>query len=298
MDEPLEFLPHTVILENPRAPRPIAVEGIMRVGDLVLITAPWDSFKSTLGLELAWSLATGSPWLTEFDIIQTMRVGILQVEIDPGSYDERLSWFPPAEELLACSKIGFTLDHPERITEAVEDYVLDAVVLDPLGQLWPSHALNGEPFQENLKNHVSPIMRELKKLKCSVIMVHHDPKQQQGMTNRASGSAALLNDPDVRLFIDKMKDGSINVAVRNRLQRAAQPFRAVFNEDTRRLVWSPLLRGVRATPGGPPVTPSPRARPKEYETITKRVQSKLPGYATAQGRPIRAPKRNAHGGTD
>lgn len=257
MDE-LEFLPHPFILDNPRIPRPVAVEGILRVGDLVLITAPWDTFKSTLGLELAWSLATGRPWLSRYPIVQQMRVGVLQVEIDPGSYDERLSWFPRAEELLAASCIGFTFDHMERLTERISDADLDAVVLDPLGQLWPSFALNGEPFQENLKTHVSPIMRELKKLRKTIIMVHHDPKEGQGVRNRASGSAALLNDPDVRVFVDKNKDDSIQVTIRNRLQRPAKPFRAIFNEGTRRLVYSMLQRGVTSEQQG--VTKVPPTR--------------------------------------
>lgn len=254
----------------------------MRVGDLVLVTAPWDTFKSTLGLELAWSLATGQPWLTHYPVLRTMRVGILQVEIDPGSYDERLKWFPAADELLAASCIGFTFDHMEKLVERIEDAALDAVVLDPLGQLWPSYALNGEPFQENLKTHVSPIMRELKKLRRSVIVVHHDPKPSGDNKNRASGSAALLNDPDVRLFVDRNKDGSVQVTVRNRLQRAAKPFRAVFNEETRRMVWAPL--GAR-------VTSLPPQRLKEHEELSGRVAQRVPRPPARQATPPPRPPR-------
>lgn len=234
--DPLEFFPHAYILDNPRMPRPVAIEGIMRVGDLCLLTGGWDTFKSTLSLELAWSLSTGRPLLNRYPIVQRIRTGILQVEIDPGSYDERAQRFPRAEDLLLASCMGFNFDRIEELKQVVDDNGLEGLVLDPLGQLWPTFARNGEPFSENLKNHVSPVMGELKKLGITVILVHHDPKPGQGgYQGRAAGSSALLNDPDVRMFLDRSADDIVQVTVRNRLQRPAKPFKAIFNEDSGRL---------------------------------------------------------------
>ena len=140
-----------------------------------------------------------------------------------------------------------------QLEEAIEDASLDGVIIDPLGQVWPSTALNGEPFSENTKNHVSPIMRELKKLHKTVVLVHHDPKATggDGPVNRASGSSALLNDPDVRIFVDRLPGDNIKVTVRNRLQRPTPPFVAGFNADTMRIYAAghqPDLRTRRVSP--------------------------------------------------
>lgn len=237
MTEPIEFLDHVYIRDNPRAPRPIAIEGIIRVGDLAVITGEYDAYKSTLGLELAWSLATGRPWLKcpAFRVVRKIRTGVLQTEIDPGAYDERCARFPPARDLLLCTSPDFTLDRILELQVALDDAALEGIVIDPLGQVWPSHARNGEPFSENAKSHVSPLMRELKSLRRTVVLIHHDPKPSAGFKGRASGSAAILNDPDVRIFVDRKGDGHIKVTVRNRLQRPAPPFEAIFDPETLRL---------------------------------------------------------------
>lgn len=228
--EPLEFLPHEYVVANPRAPRPLAIEGVLRVGDLVIITGSYDTFKSTLALELMWSLATGKPWLRHWDfrVRRRLRVGLLQTEIDPGSYDERCARFSPAADLLLCSCLDFTFDRMDELETALDDSGLDGIAIDPLGMVWPTFAASGEPFSENAKTHVSPIMRKLKQLRRTTILVHHDPKQQMGLTNRASGSSALLNDPDVRIFVDRAAGDNIRVTVRNRLQHPTPPFIAHF----------------------------------------------------------------------
>lgn len=268
MDRPLEFRFHREAFDNPRIPRPVAVDGVMRVGDLVLLTGSYDTYKSSLALELAWSLSTGNPWLGYYPIVQPSRVGLIQAEIEEGAYDERLRQFPIAAELFYESHIGFTFDRLDEVRELIPDLSLDVVMFDPIGIMWPSHAANGEPFSENVKNHVSPLMRELKKLRTGIVLIHHDPKPSGENRGRASGSAALLNDPDVRIFIDKNKDDSIQVTVRNRLQRAARPFRAVFNEESRRLNWAPATRPVRTTN-------QPRAHLTEYEGVSGRAANRL-----------------------
>lgn len=227
----------------------------MRVGDLVLLSGSWDTFKSTLAMELAWSLATGRPWLgrAEFRVHRRLRLGILQTEIDPGAYDERCQRFPPAADLYVASVMDFTFDRLDELETAIDDAALDGLILDPLGQCWPSHSEAGEPFNENNKTHVSPVMRRLKALRKTIILVHHDPKPSgDGPVNRASGSAALLNDPDVRMFVDRSAGtGDIKVTVRNRLQQPTPPFRGHFDEESLRILGSAL------------VTEPPKQRPRK-----------------------------------
>jgi RecA-family ATPase len=235
MSEPLDFLPHDYILAHPRSPRPIALEGVLRVGDLVIITGTYDAFKSVLSMELAWSLATGRAWLGH-NVIRRVRMGLLQVEIDPGSHDERCRAFPPAADLSICSCIGFTFDRLLELKTVTDDMELEGLVIDPLGQVWPGVARNGETFSENHKNHVSPLMTELKEFRKTIILVHHDPKATANFQGRASGSAAILNDPDVRIFVDRTAGtNDIHISFKNRLQKPAKSLTARFNEDTMRL---------------------------------------------------------------
>ena len=245
---PLDFRPTTYIHADPRKPRPIAITGILRVGDLAIISGSWDTFKSTFALELVSSLATGEPFLGWFRVWRKIRMGIVQAEIDPGSYDGRVVQFPASDDLFVASDLRFSFDRLGEVEEAVRELDLGGVAFDPLGQMWPSRAENGEPFSENVKTHISPLLRRLKLLGVTVILVHHDPKPAPGVSRRASGSSALLNDPDTRIFLDRgsTKDDShrVSVELRTRLQSPATGFDAVYQEGRLKAVVSgkPVVR--------------------------------------------------------
>ena len=219
----LEFLPLDYLKDYPPRARPVAIEGILRVGDLAIITGSYDTFKSSFALELAYALATGDDFLARFPVKHRLRMGVLQTEIDPGAYADRLQVFIRTPDLLVSSDLYFDFDRLGELAQAIDDLALDGVVLDPLGQMWPSYARNGEPFSENAKTHVAPLMKALKSMHRTIILVHHDPKPGQGARNRASGSSALLNDPDARIFLDR-NDPLVGVTVRNRLQSPAGTF--------------------------------------------------------------------------
>lgn len=234
----MDFTPTTDIHNNPRDPRPIAVEGVLRVGDLCIVTGSWDTFKSTFALELAWSLATRVDFLRKFRVSNQVRMGIVQAEIDPGSYDHRLLVYPPTQELLAASLIGngsrpFTFDRLDELQHDMEEFGMGGIVLDPIGQMWPRN----REFNPNWSYQVSPILWDLKTMGKTVILVHHDPKPGQGVQNWAAGAAALLNDPDVRIHLDrKGTSDDVTVTIRNRLQEATPPFLARFHQGRLRSV--------------------------------------------------------------
>ena len=224
----LEFLPLDYLKDYPPRARPVAIEGILRVGDLAIITGSYDTFKSMFALELAYVLATGDDFLGRFPVRRRLRMGLLQAEIDPGSYAERLQVFVRTPELVICSDLHFDFDRLGELAEAIEDYGLDGIVLDPLGPMWPSYARNGEPFSENAKTHVTPVLKALKSLHRTVILVHHDPSPAAtGPRKRGSGSTALMNDPDARIALDR-NDPLVGVTVRNRLQSPAGTFYVKF----------------------------------------------------------------------
>ena len=68
----------------------------------------------------------------------------------------------------------------------------------------------------------------------TIIMVHHDPKPpSQGAKGRASGSAALLNEPDTRIMVDRTvvdsrADNRISLEIRSRLQAPMGKVEAIF----------------------------------------------------------------------
>lgn len=231
----LEFLPADYLREHPRTPRPTAIVGILRVGDLAIISGSFDTFKSTFALEMVHSLTSGDPFLGRFRVNQRLRMGLLQSEIDPGSYDERLETVGAGSDLVVCSDMTFTFDKLAGLARAVDDYQLDGFVLDPIGDMWPTFARGGEAFSENLKTHVGPLLRALKLFRKTIILVHHDPKASQGVRNRASGSSALLNAPDTRIFLDR-NDPLVSVSVRSRLQSPIGQFDMQFR--SRRLRFS------------------------------------------------------------
>ena len=207
----------------------MAIEGIISVGDLAIITGSWDTFKSTLAVEMGWSMATGKPFLGRFPVLTQMRVGMLQAEIDPGSYDHRVLAFPPTDNFIIASDLAsprhFTFAHLDELEHEIKEWAMDCIILDPIGQMWPRDG----SFSPNLGMDISPIMWRLKTLPATVIMVHHDPKPSQGQINRASGSASLLNDPDTRIFIDRDRHTpDITISTRNRLQASVPPFLAHF----------------------------------------------------------------------
>lgn len=232
-------MPSTALPLIDLPPRPIAISGILRVGDLAIITGPADSFKSTLALEMAWSLATGRPLLGRIPIRKRLRMGVLQNEIDPGAYKLRVEQpYTAHDDLLLCSDLDFTFDRMDELVEACDDLALDGIVLDRLGTMWPEYDVTGVPFSENEKSHVSRLLRRLKGLNRTVIMVHHDPKPSAGMRGRASGSAALINDPDTRLYLDRSVGNRVKVSISCRLLLSIGEFTGEFLE-TRRLVIPP-----------------------------------------------------------
>ena len=208
----------------------------MAEGDLVIITGLWDTYKSTTALELGYALATGKPWLRAFHVHKKGVVGVLQAEINPGFYDDRLLAYPPADNLLICSDLSFDFDHLDDLREAIEVFNMDVLILDPLGQMYPDKASNGEPFKENEKAHVARLMKRLKLLPATVILVHHDPKASaSGLANWGSGSSSFMNDPDVRIHLERDYDkGTVQMQVRNRNQTPAHTFSA--NYVDRRLI--------------------------------------------------------------
>lgn len=73
--------------ENP--PEPI-IAGILNKGDILLVHGAEASFKTFFILELAFSLATGAPFLRQWPVTKPLKVGVVETEIHPGMLGQRL----------------------------------------------------------------------------------------------------------------------------------------------------------------------------------------------------------------
>lgn len=263
---PLRSRPFWHIVSRPRERRPVIIPQILKRGDLCIVTASEDSFKSTFTLEMAIAVASQQRFLDKFKVLKSLRVLVVQAEIDPGEYDHRLKDTYGKvqgidDSIFISSPMGrFRLDAEglNDLTEEVLERDADVIILDPLGQMWPSTNAEGEPFNPNVgAGHVVPVLQALKELRRTVILVHHDPKPGKDFIGRAAGAKALLNDPDVRIFLTRRQheggktfklksgglrvvDSSLYVEIKTRNQQPPAPFTVIQDEERhRRLIWVP-----------------------------------------------------------
>lgn len=233
------------LLDQPPPQRPIAINRWLRVGDLVIVTAPPDSFKSTFVMEMSWALATNEDFLgyPHWDVRHPGRVLIIQVEIDPGSYVERFKHFGRTEDIIVVD-LGvadiedFDLTMTDWMRDTLDYHGCDTLILDPIGEMWPLSRPDGSKFSENSNDDVGPVIKGIKRMQrerpgTTVVLVHHDPKAQQGVKNRAAGASFLLRAPDVRIFMDRKGDDKVEVSVGNRLQSGVEPQALRFSRKRR-----------------------------------------------------------------
>ena len=79
------------IADNPyNLPEPI-IEDILNEGELAILSAPYDSFKSYFSLEMAYSILTGEPFLNRFEVKNLGPVYFFELEIHRGVFDGRIN---------------------------------------------------------------------------------------------------------------------------------------------------------------------------------------------------------------
>jgi RecA-family ATPase len=79
-------------------PPEVVIAGFAYVGDVALLHGPEESFKSVFVLQLAESLAAGTPLFDLWEVPSPRRVGIIETEIHPVMLGQRLiGMFPSGE---------------------------------------------------------------------------------------------------------------------------------------------------------------------------------------------------------
>lgn len=193
--------------EPPRR-APVLIEGILRKGHTLLVTARSKAGKTFLMLELAVSVACGGHWLGR--ACERGRVLFVNPEVDPPSAENRLH--DVAEAMCAnLETVGANVDfwhlrgHAQGIEETARaltarvdrgEYAL--IILDSVYELYTGD----ENSAEDARAFFHAIDRIAKRLDCSVAMTHHHAKGIRAdldALDRGSGSGVFGRKPDAPL---------------------------------------------------------------------------------------------------
>ncbi len=212
---PFSYRTLTEIVQNPIPAPPIQIEGLCREGELFILTGPADRLKSTTIAELAVCIASGRPVFDRFRVLRPGKALIIQNEIHPGVYDERMLRYsePGADwldKLLLISRQDFRIDEQSMayLDNIIAQERLTFVGLDPLSEMYPDNPY----FDENKSASVTEMLNRLKTVRDGGVTIgfaHHDPKDTE---RRARGSGRLIDSPDLRIFLGKANKKGMEIA--------------------------------------------------------------------------------------
>ncbi len=170
-------------------------EGLLALqGGSILIGGEAGKGKSILALQVAHELATGSPFLGLVDVLRPARVWIVQFEMAPAIYQERVlkvrDSFPMyAPGYLFISNLPY-MPVAEDETQAwlidrIQTRGIEVLVIDPIYQLGFT--------DENDAGSVALVLGGLKNVMAetgvSVILTYHTRKPQQGQGGQRRAGA-------------------------------------------------------------------------------------------------------------
>lgn len=209
--ESASMLPEPVPLEDiwddPPPVAPVLIDGVLRQGHKMIISAPSKSGKSFALIELAFAIAEGYNW---FGSRCTQgRVLYINMEIDdPSCYRRFIDVYKGygkqndnhIENITVWGLRGFSMPlsqlTPEIIKRAGKDYA--AIIIDPLYKV-----MDGD---ENSNSDISAMVGQFDKIAretgASVIYAHHFAKGVGGdrdAIDRGAGAGTFARDPDAIL---------------------------------------------------------------------------------------------------
>jgi hypothetical protein len=213
------------------------------------------TYKSLFTLDLAISIASGTPFLDRFRVPKTGPVLIIQEENEPGLIQDRLHRIAHSRGVGASAngtKISFGEDLPVKILNnagfnltdenhfewlrrTVKAMKPELIVLDPLYLMTPG-------IDENSATEMTPILSELLDLKqshdCGILIVHHFNKPtaekltlRQG--HRISGTSVFNRWFSSALFIDETdEEGTVHISGQHRAHAPSGGYNIKFDLGT------------------------------------------------------------------
>ena len=201
------------VMDNVPDPPEELIEGVLRRGHKMLLSATSKAGKSFLLMQLALAISEGRKWLG-FQCNQG-KVLYINLEIDPISFLNRfkciqheLGWIlHHAEDLKIWNLRGFAKPLDElvpKIVRRIKQKHYSAVVIDPIYKVITGDENNASEMGK-FCNQFDKIAKETG---CSVIYCHHHSKGAQGAKraiDRASGSGVFARDPDAQLDVIELQ---------------------------------------------------------------------------------------------
>lgn len=238
-------------------PQPI-IQGLLNVGDVLLLHGSEESFKSVLVLQMAESIALGVPLIRFWNVPQGRHVGIINTEIHESAMGERLmAMFPdgripedigffPADAMRTWRRKD--LDGKfEMIQEWIDANHIQVLLIDTANDFFrgrddPSREGDAGRFFDRLRN-LSVQGR---------VIVRHDRKHREedaelNSNERIRGSGEWKEDPETILFVsrhDRRTNQLFFEVGKLRYGRKPNPFTLWFDVDSFRLLPLPPVIAV------------------------------------------------------
>jgi hypothetical protein len=209
-----------LITQNPEM-RPVVVEGVLRHGETCNIIASTKVGKSFLGGNLAWCIATGTPWLSRK--VKQGKVLIIDNELHPETLADRLyrisvemqidyREFKDFVDVIPVRGLGLHIHAIENRLEEIEPGSYTLAILDALYRTLP------EGTSENDNAAMMAIYNKLdyyaNKWDCAIGVVHHASKGSQGdknLTDVGSGAGSISRAADTHIVIRPHEDSELCV---------------------------------------------------------------------------------------
>lgn len=230
---------YAMLEQNPELHEPV-IEGVLRQGETCNIIAAPKIGKSFLSVGLAWSVATGRPWLS-FDVAEG-RVLIIDNElheptlshrIDNAAYSMQIPQRDRAGKIDCISLRGKLCDinqiHERLIRIKPGEYKL--VILDALYRTLPSGT------SENDNAAMMAVYNRLDqyaaKLQAAFVVVHHSSKGSQsdkGLTDVGAGAGSISRAADTHMVIrPHEQEGHAVLEAVTRSFKSPEPLSIVFD---------------------------------------------------------------------
>jgi hypothetical protein len=199
-----------LIDDNPTM-RPVVVDGILRRGETINIIASAKVGKSHLAGGLAWSLASGTPWLSHD--VSKGRVLIIDNELHPETLANRMyriamemmidvSIYGPSIDVIPLRGENMDINMLENRLEAIKPGYYTLAILDALYRTLPAG------ISENDNAQMMAVYNKLdyyaSQWDCAIGVVHHASKGQQGeksVTDVGSGAGSISRAADSHIII-------------------------------------------------------------------------------------------------
>jgi hypothetical protein len=198
------------LIRNNPSLRPVVIDGLLREGETANLIAASKTGKSFLAVGLAWSIATGRPWLGHE--VKQGKVLILDNELHPETISRRLEDVARAMqidfeehrddvEVLSVRSMGvdlMTLGH--RVS--IEPGRYRIVIIDALYRFIPLGVSENDNAQMmRLYNRLDELAETWQ---AALVIVHHSSKGDQAgksVTDVGSGAGAISRAADTHLTI-------------------------------------------------------------------------------------------------